>query len=268
MATKSIAWNTGNGNITLTYNGQGDGTIKIISDENNLFTPRSKIISVEGGCITRNVTINQPAAEYRLLEWVENTNSNVLNFTDIVPDDAYWEFRGKVVPIFAGSYETVIRAYTGEQNNCYRIIRANTSNTNVLVNANSKASGGTVTASNVIKTGVPIEFHLRAGKATINGKDFTLNSTQGNKLTTALQINRGRWYGLTIYYNGVMLRSYHPCVDANGKYGLVDILTDTIIYPKSGTFNSGGNPITRNFRDNNGVWILTADGKLYNVREE
>ena len=26
MATKSIAWNTGSGNITLTYNGQGDGT--------------------------------------------------------------------------------------------------------------------------------------------------------------------------------------------------------------------------------------------------
>jgi hypothetical protein len=48
----------------------------------------------------------------------------------------------------------------------------------------------------------------------------------------------------------------------------VNILTDTIIYPTSGTFNSGGNPITRNFRDNNGVWILTADGKLYNVREE
>lgn len=26
MATKSIVWNTGSGNITLTYEGQGDGT--------------------------------------------------------------------------------------------------------------------------------------------------------------------------------------------------------------------------------------------------
>lgn len=26
MATKSIAWNTGNGNIILTYNGQSDVT--------------------------------------------------------------------------------------------------------------------------------------------------------------------------------------------------------------------------------------------------
>lgn len=27
MATKSIAWQTGSGNITLTYTGQGDGTL-------------------------------------------------------------------------------------------------------------------------------------------------------------------------------------------------------------------------------------------------
>jgi hypothetical protein len=27
MAIKSIAWNTGSGNITLTYQGQGDGAI-------------------------------------------------------------------------------------------------------------------------------------------------------------------------------------------------------------------------------------------------
>ena len=27
MATKNITWQTGNGNITLTYQGQGDGTL-------------------------------------------------------------------------------------------------------------------------------------------------------------------------------------------------------------------------------------------------
>lgn len=26
MATKTVAWDTGTGNITLTYTGQGDGT--------------------------------------------------------------------------------------------------------------------------------------------------------------------------------------------------------------------------------------------------
>lgn len=267
MATKSIAWNTGNGNIILTYNGQGDGTIKCVSDENNLFTPRSKTINVTGGNITREFTVSQPAAIYRLIEWVENTNSNVLNFTDILPNDDHWEFFGKVIPIFVGSYETIISAYTSEQNNCYRIIRANNSNTDVYINANSKAGGGTITAANVISSGNPIEFHIKSGKATINEKNFTLSNTKGNNLTNTIQINRGRWYGLTIYHNGTMIRSYHPCVNANGKYGLVDVLTDTIKYPSNGTFNSGGNPITRNFRDNNSVWFLTADGKFYNVKE-
>ena len=63
MATKSIAWDTGNGNITLTYQGQGDGTITVQSDPNILGTSRSQIITVEtiGGAITKNFTISQAA---------------------------------------------------------------------------------------------------------------------------------------------------------------------------------------------------------------
>lgn len=37
MATKTIAWSSGTGNITLTYGGQGNGTITVQSDDNNLF---------------------------------------------------------------------------------------------------------------------------------------------------------------------------------------------------------------------------------------
>ena len=60
MATKSIAWSTGTGNITLTYQGQGDGPISIQSDANN-GGARSQVITVEtvDGAITRNLTINQ-----------------------------------------------------------------------------------------------------------------------------------------------------------------------------------------------------------------
>lgn len=63
MATKSIAWNTGNGNITLTYVGQGNGPISIESDVNNLGISRSQTITVEtiGGAIGKNITINQAA---------------------------------------------------------------------------------------------------------------------------------------------------------------------------------------------------------------
>lgn len=62
MATKSIAWNTGSGNITLTYQGQGDGAISIQSDAND-GGARSQVITVEtvGGAITRNLTISQAA---------------------------------------------------------------------------------------------------------------------------------------------------------------------------------------------------------------
>ena len=265
--TKQIPWNTGDGNITLTFNGQGNDSVIVASDDNNLFTARSQVLNFSGGGITRQVTVNQNAATYRLVEWVENTNNNVLNFNDIIPDDANWEFYGKVLPIFTGAYETVFRAYTGEQNNCYRIIRANTSNTNVYVNGGSKAGGGTITASNVVDGSTPMEFHVKYGTAVINGTTFTLSTTQGSTLTTALQINRGRWYGFTICHNGVMVRSYHPCVDANGNYGLVDVLTGTIKYPTSGSFNSGGNQIGINFREADRKWILTKDGYFFNVAE-
>ena len=36
MATKTIAWNTGSGNIIMTYQGQGDSPVSILSDANNL----------------------------------------------------------------------------------------------------------------------------------------------------------------------------------------------------------------------------------------
>lgn len=63
MATKSIAWNTGTGNITLTYQGQGDGPVSIQSDANNLGSARSQVITVEtvGGAVTRNFTVRQAA---------------------------------------------------------------------------------------------------------------------------------------------------------------------------------------------------------------
>lgn len=51
MATKTIAWTTGSGNITLTYTGQGNGSISVASDENTDFEPRQqsfKIVTTNG----------------------------------------------------------------------------------------------------------------------------------------------------------------------------------------------------------------------------
>lgn len=46
MATKTIAWNTGGGNITLTYTGQGNGTISVSSSENDLFEDREQSFGI------------------------------------------------------------------------------------------------------------------------------------------------------------------------------------------------------------------------------
>lgn len=70
MATKVIPWTTGTGNITLTYNGQGNGTIVVQSDDNNLDVSRSQSITVEttkGGTVSKSLTITQAAgSNFRL----------------------------------------------------------------------------------------------------------------------------------------------------------------------------------------------------------
>ena len=46
MATKKIAWTTGSGYITLTYEGQGNGSVSVASDINEDFEPRQQTISI------------------------------------------------------------------------------------------------------------------------------------------------------------------------------------------------------------------------------
>ena len=65
MATKQIAWQTGSGNITLTYQGRGDGTVAVQSDANNIGSARSQQITIEttagSPVVTKNLTISQGA---------------------------------------------------------------------------------------------------------------------------------------------------------------------------------------------------------------
>lgn len=51
MATKTVAWNSGSGVITLTYTGQGNGSVSVKSDTNDSFDERSQnlnIVTTEG----------------------------------------------------------------------------------------------------------------------------------------------------------------------------------------------------------------------------
>lgn len=64
MVTKKIAWQTGSGNITLTYQGQGDGPVTVQSDVNG-GDARSQIITIEttkgSPATAKNLTIRQSA---------------------------------------------------------------------------------------------------------------------------------------------------------------------------------------------------------------
>lgn len=59
--TKQIPWNTGDGNITLTYNGQGNDSVIVDSDINDDEDSREQILTFSGGGIARQVTVIQEA---------------------------------------------------------------------------------------------------------------------------------------------------------------------------------------------------------------
>lgn len=65
--TVRIPWTTGTGDIILTYTGQGNGTIVVQSDNNNLSVARSQQLTVEttvGGTVSRTITVSQQAKPF------------------------------------------------------------------------------------------------------------------------------------------------------------------------------------------------------------
>lgn len=66
MAQKQIAWNNGSGYIKLTYTGQGNGTITVDSDPNDIGVARSQVVTVQtvGGVVTKNLTVRQGACPF------------------------------------------------------------------------------------------------------------------------------------------------------------------------------------------------------------
>ena len=64
MATVQVPWTTGSGHITLTYTGQGNGTISVSSDPNDVYVERSQTVTVQttaGGTVTKTLTVKQSA---------------------------------------------------------------------------------------------------------------------------------------------------------------------------------------------------------------
>ncbi len=66
MASISIPWNDGNGNIILTYSGQGDGVVTVATDADNLGDDRSQVLTLRttapagSTAATAQVLVTQP----------------------------------------------------------------------------------------------------------------------------------------------------------------------------------------------------------------
>lgn len=71
MATITIPWADGNGNVILTYDGRGDGTVTVRSDTDNLGDTRQMTITLKtagANPATAQVTIIQPTGMQILLD--------------------------------------------------------------------------------------------------------------------------------------------------------------------------------------------------------
>jgi len=84
MATKSIAWNSGSGNITVTYSGSRDDTVSVSSSENDIYEDREQVITVKttDNAISRQVTVRQGMKEPNLIDsdgnWLIDSNDTYL----------------------------------------------------------------------------------------------------------------------------------------------------------------------------------------------
>ena len=81
MASITIPWNDGNGNIILTYTGQGDGTVTVRSSTNNLGQDRRQTITLKttgANPATATVTIIQPTG----MRVIVTANSHRLKTAD------------------------------------------------------------------------------------------------------------------------------------------------------------------------------------------
>lgn len=65
--TKAIPWNTGGGNIIVTFNGSGDGTVTVTSDTDCTLQDRQQVLTISGGGLTAQVLVIQKSGARGLI---------------------------------------------------------------------------------------------------------------------------------------------------------------------------------------------------------
>ncbi len=65
--TKAIPWNTGGGNIIVTFSGHGDGVVTVSSDTDCTLQDRQQVLTISGGGLTAYVLVIQKSGARGLI---------------------------------------------------------------------------------------------------------------------------------------------------------------------------------------------------------
>lgn len=170
--------------------------------------------------------------------WLESISNGVtagqcaVMPTALVPDDANWAFVGSYMRTGAmgASYVGVMSAYTSEQANCYRIIRNASQDDAWLVNAYSKAGGGSTMIAHVNSLNTWYDYELKYGELVLNNVPRTLVTPQGSgtmtgQLTLCNTNFPQRIREFKAYHNGNLVAQMKPCKrKSDGVVGMYDIV--------------------------------------------
>lgn len=255
MATKTKAWNTGGGYITLTYTGQSNGTISVSSSGNSSSESRSQTISIEttAGSPQKkiSVTIKQAGKKdsldnYTTVSYIESNGSQYID-TGVV---------GK-----SGVSIDIDTAIMVNPNDVSLVAARSGSNRFFMLHYAGGWSYGYIsfyrTSATVSAYGkrYRIQSSLDAGSQTmtVDGTNVA-NGTVSTSVNTGYNLyvcacNKGgsavyhsgiRIYSLKIYEKGIMVRNYIPVKrNSDGVYGLWDSVNSKF-YPSNSSTNFVG----------------------------
>lgn len=199
MATKSIAWTNGTGNITLTYTGQGDDTVVVTSDPNDLYVSRSQTITFKttDNTVTRQVTVTQEAKVNPVVE---------LSVHPVSYDSGYSAY----------SVSNLTRAYADSTNTTYaqiNLTRGSNAETVIYYNFGSLniPSGATiksVTCTCKCSINTTSSSRVSSRKARLYAGSTAMGTAYNvPNSTTAFSISAGTWTAAQLN-GGVKLRLY------------------------------------------------------------
>lgn len=255
MATKTKAWNTGGGYITLTYTGQSNGTISVSSSENSSSEPRSQTISIEttAGSPQKkvSVTIKQAGKKdsldnYTTVSYIESNGSQYID-TGVIGKSGI-SIDIDVAVIVNPNDVCLVGSRSG--NNRFFLLHYASGWSYGYINfyrtsATLHSYGRRYSIQSSLDTGS--QTMIVDGTNVANGTVSTSVNTGYNLYVCACNYGGSavyhsgiRIYSLKIYDKGIMLRNYIPVKrKSDGVYGLWDNVNSKF-YPSNSSSNFSG----------------------------